>query len=107
MRLAEIDTPEKKQAFGVKARQALCKRILGKLVVVEYSKRDRYGQIIGTVYLDRRNINHDMIRDGFAWWYRKYSKDNNLRELETNARQRTHGLGSARNPIPPWDYGKR
>ncbi len=107
VRLAEIDAPEKKQVFGAESTKALSDKVLGKTVVVEWSNKGRYGRIIGTVYLDERNINQDMIRDGFAWWYRKYSKDNNLSELETNARQRNRGLWTAKHPIPPWQYRKR
>ncbi len=107
VRFAEIDAPEKAQAFGARAAEALSEKILGKAVMVEFEKTDRYGRIIGTVYLDDRNINQAMIRDGFAWWYRKYSKDNNLSKLETNARHQNRGLWTAKHPIPPWDYRKR
>ena len=117
IRLVGIDAPEKSQEHGKESADALARKILGRTVVVEYRptsrntskalRKDRYGRIIGTVYLDNRNINQDMVRDGFAWWYRKYSKDNNLSELETNARQQNRGLWTAENPTAPWHYRKR
>jgi endonuclease YncB( thermonuclease family) len=45
IRLSEIDTPESKQAFGSKAKQALSEKIFGKVVKVEYRSKDRYGRV--------------------------------------------------------------
>jgi endonuclease YncB( thermonuclease family) len=42
IRLAGIDCPERKQAFGTRAKQALARRVEGKEVTVEWEKRDRY-----------------------------------------------------------------
>jgi endonuclease YncB( thermonuclease family) len=42
IRLEGIDAPEKGQAYGTKARQALADKIFGQTVRVEWTKRDRY-----------------------------------------------------------------
>ena len=57
IRLGGIDAPEKKQAFGKKSTKNLAKIIAGKNIEVEYSKRDRYGRIIGKLLKDGKDIN--------------------------------------------------
>ncbi len=47
IRLAGIDAPERKQAYGLASRKHLLSIVAGKQVTVEYQKRDRYGRIIG------------------------------------------------------------
>ena len=50
IRLAQIDTPEKKQPWGQKAKQALSDKIYKKAVQVEIETTDRYGRLVGTVW---------------------------------------------------------
>jgi endonuclease YncB( thermonuclease family) len=40
-RLQGIDAPERKQAFGTKSKEHLSDSVTGKIVIVDYSKRDR------------------------------------------------------------------
>ncbi len=47
VRLAEIDTPEKGQPFGNKAKQALAEMVFGKQVKVIVVDVDRYGRTVG------------------------------------------------------------
>src|SRR5262245_48642850 len=61
IRLEGIDAPEKGQAYGTKARQALADKIFDETVRVEWKKRDRYGRIIGRVYLKDRDISLEMV----------------------------------------------
>src|SRR6516164_5237333 len=63
IRLEGIDAPEKGQAYGTKARQALADKVFGKTIRVEWKKRDRYGRIIGRVYLDKQDISLEMVKD--------------------------------------------
>ncbi|MDH5327634.1 MAG: thermonuclease family protein [Gammaproteobacteria bacterium] len=106
VRLAEIDAPESKQPYGKKAKQALAGWIAGKMVTVEPVGKDRYGRTIGKVYLDNRYINAAMVEAGYAWFYRKYGKDKNLLELESQARSARRGIWSVAHPIPPWEWRK-
>jgi endonuclease YncB( thermonuclease family) len=41
-----------------------------------------------------------------AWWYRKYSKDQNLSQLESEARKARLGLWADPAPVPPWSWRK-
>ncbi len=47
IRLAGIDAPERKQAYGLASRKYLASIVAGKQVTIEYQKRDRYGRIVG------------------------------------------------------------
>jgi len=44
IRLAGIDAPERKQAYGLASRKHLASIVAGQQVTVEYQKRDRYGE---------------------------------------------------------------
>ncbi len=53
IRLAGIDAPERKQAYGLASPKHLASIVAGKQVTVEYQKRDRYGRILGKVWVNR------------------------------------------------------
>lgn len=92
IRLAEIDTPESKQPYGKRAKQALSKLVFAKTAIVEVQAKDRYGRIVGRVYIGDLDVNAEMVRQGAAWIYRQYAKDQTLYNLETKARQDKTGL---------------
>jgi micrococcal nuclease len=105
VRLDGIDTPERGQPFGKKAGQALAKKVFGKIVQVDDFGKDRYGRTLGIVRLDTRNINLELVREGWAWWYRKYApKNKELAAAETAARTAKRGLWADAKPVPPWDW---
>ncbi len=52
IRLAEIDTPEKGQPFGTKAKKALARMAFNKQARVVEVTKDRYKRIVGRVYVD-------------------------------------------------------
>ena len=52
VRLAGIDTPEKGQDFGTKAREFIGSRLFRKEVEVLVKDTDRYGRTVGLVYYD-------------------------------------------------------
>jgi len=107
IRLNGIDAPEKKQAFGQKSKEKLSEMIFGKIVKVDCNGKDRYGRVIGDIYLDEVNINEEMVKSGLAWHYKKYSKSDILAEYEDEARNNRRGLWADKNPIPPWDFRKK
>ena len=67
VRLAQIDAPEKRQAFGTRSRQTLAELVFRQSVRVAETGRDRYGRVIGTVYLGNVDVNAQMVREGMAW----------------------------------------
>lgn len=105
VRLANIDCPEKKQPFSVKAKQFVSDAIFGKSVSINVIKKDRYRRYISNViYNDSLILNHELVKHGLAWHYVKYSKDSILQGLEDKARLNRIGLWQDKNPIPPWDW---
>lgn len=104
VRLLQIDAPEKKQAFGSKAKDALSELIYGKAIHLESASKDRYGRTLGRVTLDGSDINFQMVRLGYAWCYRKYLTDDGCLEIEAGARSARRGLWSDPSPTPPWDF---
>jgi micrococcal nuclease len=102
IRLASIDSPEKKQAYGNVSKQFLASLIFGKTVQIQAGKLDRNKRQIATVFYDGVNINEVMIKTGMAWHYVKYSKNPKLQLLENNARANRVGLWKDNNPVAPW-----
>jgi endonuclease YncB( thermonuclease family) len=106
IRLAGIDAPEKGQAFGNKAREALGDKVFQQTVRVEVIDIDRYKREVGRIYLGDRFINMEMVRDGFAWRYVQYDKPGEFTAAEADAREHRRGLWTDPNPTPPWEWRK-
>lgn len=69
IRLAGIDAPERKQAYGNASKKHLASLVAGKAVSVDWQKRDKYKRIIGKVLLDGQDICLEQIKAGMAWHY--------------------------------------
>jgi endonuclease YncB( thermonuclease family) len=67
VRLAEIDAPESKQAFGTHSKQALSDLCFRKDARLETQGKDRYGRTIATVYCAGRHANAEQVWQGMAW----------------------------------------
>jgi len=107
VRLLGVDAPEKNQDFGTRARQFTSDLCFGKNVNLVVDGTDRYGRTVGTIILpDGRTLNQELVRGGFAWHYKAYSKDEGLGRLEEEARSEKRGLWAGKNPTAPWDFRK-
>ena len=107
VRLYGVDAPEKNQAYGQRARQFTSDLVFGKQVRLIVNNKDRYGRTVGTVILQNgRSLNEALVKDGFAWHYKAYSKDKNLANAEADARRFKRGLWADPNPVAPWDFRK-
>jgi endonuclease YncB( thermonuclease family) len=72
-RIHGIDAPEKKQAFGTKAREHLGSLIFGQNVTVDVNDQDRWGRYIATVATeDGKDVGKEMIQAGLAWHYKHF-----------------------------------
>jgi len=107
VRLAAIDTPERRQAYGQAAKDALAEKAEGVEVVVRCSSRDRYGRIVGTVYADGRNLNRELVAEGHAWCHPTYCTDTSLLQLQESAALRRLGLWASASPVAPWEFRER
>lgn len=104
VRLAEIDAPEKTQAFGARSKQSLSDMCFGKTAEVSPQARDRYGRTVARVRCDGIDANAEQVRRGMAWVYTKYSHDTAFPLLEQEAKESRRGLWADPAPVPPWEW---
>ncbi len=84
--------------------------VFRKQVVVEWTKRDRYGRIIGKVIVGGRDVNLAQISAGLAWHYKDYQREQANEDrrayagAEERARTKRIGLWSVAAPLPPWEF---
>jgi endonuclease YncB( thermonuclease family) len=107
IRMNGIDCPERKQDFYQSAKNALAGYIFNKEVKLFITGRDRSKRIIATVYCNGENINLAMIKNGYAWHYKKYSTDSVYAEAEQQARFARKGLWRMEHPVAPWNFRKK
>lgn len=103
IRLANIDAPEKKQAYGRRSTNQLKSLVVAQPVTVTYTQIDRYRRIIGHVFTTNGiEANRWMVQSGAAWVYERYNTDKALPALQWEAQQQKRGLWADRQPVPPW-----
>lgn len=107
IRLHGVDAPEKSQAFGSRARQFTAGLVFSRIVTVHERGRDRYGRTLAEIALpDGRVLNRELVANGFAWHYKRYSSDLGLARLEETARAEKRGLWADAHPVAPWEFRK-
>jgi endonuclease YncB( thermonuclease family) len=109
VRLNGIDAPERGQPYSAAAKRYLSDLVFGQIVRVELKTKDRYGRDVAEVFLpDGRHVNREMVRAGYAWWFRRYApRDARLEALEAEAHDGRRGLWQDADPVPPWEYRRR
>ena len=106
IRLADVDTPERGQPWGKRAKQATSALVFGRQVTVQMLKKDKYKRWVGRVTVEGKNVGQELVAAGDAWVYRKYSRDQELIALEQQARDQNRGLWAlpAAQRVAPWDW---
>lgn len=114
VRLMGIDAPEKAQAFGQRSKQSLSDLVYRKQVEVEWSKKDKYGRIVGKIrLLDGTDVCLSQISSGMAWHYKQYASEqiqaDRARYAQAEAKAKADGIGLWRDPtpMPPWEWRRR
>lgn len=108
IRLADVDCPEKRQPYGQKAKQFSSSLAFNKEVAVKVRDTDRYGRLVAELVLpDGRSLNRELVKEGLAWWYRQYSKDESYGKLEDAARKAKRGLWAEGLPVAPWEFRRK
>ena len=106
VRMERIDAPESGQPFGKEAAAHLKSLVAGRTVRVEYERRDRYGRVLGIVFLGETDINLQMVRDGCAWHYRHFDNTPSYAAAEREARAAGRGLWAKPDPVNPYEWRK-
>ena len=106
IRLGQIDTPESGQPYGQRAKQALSDLAFGKEARVVVQDTDRYGRTVGRVYVGSVDVNAELVKQGAAWVYRQYLKEQSLLALESEAKAAKRGLWGLPEAerMPPWEW---
>jgi len=110
VRLSGIDAPELSQAFGRDAKAALAGLIDDNVTKLHVIGRDKYGRTLGSLYVYNKasgvwvDVQKFAVASGWAWVYKRYTKDANFLKLQTEAQRHQRGLWKALTPVPPWEY---
>ena len=109
VRLADIDTPELDQPWGLEAKAALKVWAENRRAEIRIVDTDRYGRLVATLWVDGENINRKLVAEGHAWVYRRYLRDRALLRLEASAKAGGIGLWSGKDAVEPrvWRRQKR
>jgi endonuclease YncB( thermonuclease family) len=110
VRLAFCDAPEKKQAFGSRAKHAMSELVFGKEIDLRPHAIDRYGRTVAQIGVDGKDAGLEMVRQGLAWVYEQYIPEassevqETYRKAQEEAKADRQGLWSDPNSIPPWIF---
>ncbi len=109
IRLWGVDAPEYGQPYRNEAKLFVIKLVLNKRVTVLVHDWDRYTRTIVEIILpDGRNLGHELVGAGLAWWSERYAPDDEiLKQLQTEASEARRGLWSQINPTSPWIFRKK
>jgi len=113
IRFSGIDTPELKQTCfkddvknlcGVKAKQILINKIGNNTVECISEGRDQYKRILAECFVNNESLSSYLVRSGYAFAYRKYSKK--FIKDENYAKANQIGIWSMKFEYP-WEYRKK
>lgn len=106
VRLFGVDSPEKKQDFGIDAMNFTRLILYNKFVEVKVISKDKYNRDVANVFIeDGRCFNHEIVKNGYAWWYQYFApNDRTLKSLEYSAKNKKIGLWKSPNPEAPWKF---
>ena len=112
IRFSGIDTPELNQSCakkgvrnscGLKAKQILIDKIVDNKVKCIKEGKDRYKRILAECFVNNESLSRYLVRSGYAFAYRKYSKKFIIDE--DYARVNKLGMWSMEFEYP-WDFRK-
>ena len=104
IRLYGIDAPELKQTFGKASKRHLIDLISNKSLNINEKGKDKYGRTLAVLYNGDQDINAQMVIDGYAWAYDKFSKD--YVAFQQNAQSLKKGLWIDKDVVRPSDFRK-
>jgi len=112
IRFAGIDTPEIKQtcikdgtknSCGIIAKQILINKIGNNIVECISEGKDQYKRTLAECFVNNQSLSSYLVRSGYAFAYRRYSKKFVIDEDYAKANQL--GMWSMKF-VYPWDYRK-
>ncbi|MBF0169837.1 MAG: thermonuclease family protein [Nitrospinae bacterium] len=122
VQLAYLDAPDldvksgEAQPLHAESKKKLEELTLGKALIVEKLEVDRFGRILGMVFLDKLNVNLEMLRLGLAEIYfpvRVHPERYNayyitdFRQTEARAKERKVGIWGRPDYVSPYQFRRR
>lgn len=98
------------QPYGEESWKALEAKIMGKQVRLDIIDIDRHKRMVGVLWIGNRNINLEMVKEGYAEAYLEYLKEPYREQLiraEKEARSGRRGIWSLPEYERPNDFRKR
>jgi len=98
------------QPYGEESMNALANKIMDKKVKVDILDIDKYRRMVGMIYLDERNINLEMVREGYAEAFIEYLREPYKTEFlkaEREARSAKKGIWTLPDYERPKAFRKR
>ncbi len=106
VRIAQIDAPERGQAFGQRSRQALADLCFQQTATLSRTSMDRYKRTVADVECGGTDAGQHMVKSGWACVYDKYVIDRGLYALQDAARGARVGIW-AQEAVPPWEWRRQ
>jgi micrococcal nuclease len=104
IRFLHVNSPERGRPYYKIAKQFTSDKCFRKKVQIRHAGNfDKYGRLLGEVVLsDGKTLNKELVKNGLAVHYKKYSSSTEYANLETNAKKRKVGIWS----LDPVNLGK-
>ncbi|MFN5423560.1 MAG: thermonuclease family protein, partial [bacterium] len=82
IRMFGIDAPERGMDYYRVAKEYLGELCMDQIIRLEVINTDRYGRMVAKSFLpDGRELGAEMIKEGMAWHFKRYSDDESLAQL--------------------------
>lgn len=113
VRLHAVDTPERVQAHGAAAGDALTALLRDARIEIDCYKRDARDRAVCRVSADGRDVQLALLEQGLAWHYRAFADEQTREEMrsyraaEKQAQAQRRGLWRDADPLPPWECRSR
>lgn len=114
LRISGIDAPERGQPYGRRSTDALNEMLQSGPIKLTADKKDRFDRWLIRATVNGQDVGLQQIRNGWAWFFRRYKNDlpkelqETYAQAEENARRQRAGLWAWREPPEaPWDYRER
>ena len=111
VRIAAIDAPETRQAYGPQSRKNLTQLCLRQRARIQVLEKDRYGRSVANVRCGTgtgTDVATAQVSAGLAWVYVPYARQHpQLLALQRQAKASRTGLWSQSRPLAPWTYRQR
>jgi len=110
IRLYGVDSPEKKQPFGLAAKSFTSSFVEGKPVEITPMDTDRYGRTVAVIKIGTQCLQEQLLLSGYAWVYPQYclkpfcSTWTTFQDISVGNRV---GLWADPSPVQPWEWRKQ